>query len=70
MTMSHDQSQISPLARQLQELVSRGVVTPSYMPVGDFPSAYVVVPVYDSGNASGLTKPEFANNHAQLARHP
>lgn len=68
--MTQHQTEFSPLARRLQELVSQGIVTPSYMPVSDFPSAYVVVPVYDSGNASGLTKPEFATNHAQLARHP
>ena len=52
--MAHHQTQISPLAGQLQELVSQGVVTPSYLPVSAFPSAYVVIPVYDSGNASGL----------------
>jgi hypothetical protein len=68
--MTHDQTQLSPLAKQLQELVAQGIVTPSYMPVSTLPSAYVVVPVYDSGNASGLAKSEFANNHAQLARHP
>lgn len=68
--MTNDHSQLSPLARQLQDLVSQGVVTPSYMPVSSFPSAYVVVPVYDSGNASGAAPREFSTNHAQLARRP
>jgi hypothetical protein len=68
--MAPNQTELSPLAMQLQQLVSQGIVTPSYMPVSAFPSAYVVVPVYDSGNASGPTKPEFVSNHVQLARHP
>jgi hypothetical protein len=66
--MALDHTQLSPLGKQLYGLVQQGVVIPSYMPINDFPSAYVVVPVYDSGNASGASQPELSSNHAQLAR--
>lgn len=66
--MTLDAAQLSPLGLQLQELVSQGIVTPVYVPVNDFPSAYVVVPVYDSGNASQSTYSGISSNHAQLAR--
>ena len=66
--MIHDHAQLSPLGKQLQELMAQGIVIPAYMPASAFPSAYIVVPVYDSGNASGSSQPEFTTNYAQLAR--
>lgn len=45
----------SPLAKQLEELISSGLVKPAMMPSAhDFPTARVVVPVYDSTGVGSL----------------
>ena len=49
---------LSPLAIQLQALISQGIVTPSKRPENLFPSAMVVVPVYDS-TGTGLNSGPF-----------
>ena len=44
----------SLLAQQLEELVQSGVVTLKISPVNAFPSARIVVPVYDSNGTQSL----------------
>jgi hypothetical protein len=69
--MALDRTQaFSPLARQFQSLVDSGLISLNPVSVGDFPCAYVVLPVYDSDNASRPPQPESLSNHAKLARHP
>jgi hypothetical protein len=47
--MSDSQEKISPLGKKLEELAAAGFVQPMAMPSSqDFPSARVVVPVYNS----------------------
>ena len=44
---------LSPLGRQLQKLIDSGTVVPSPMPPNNtFPSARIVVPVYNSNGTS------------------
>lgn len=43
-----DGAVLSPLALQLQSLIDQGVVKPALQGDAVFPSAFVVVPVYDS----------------------
>jgi hypothetical protein len=59
----HTTIAISPLALKLQELVNAGLVVIQPQPsMTDFPSARVIVPVYDSNGTQPL--------HGQeLARH-
>ncbi len=59
----------SPLALQLQELVARSLVRLDPMPKMDFPTAYVVVSVFDSGGTAVHQAQEPRIAHAQLARH-
>lgn len=66
----NNSSEHSPLAQQLDALVRAGLVRLDPTPINDFPRAYVVLPVYDSGNTSELTQPGINPTHAQLARHP
>lgn len=47
--MSDNHTANSPLAKKLEELISLGLVNPMNMPTAqDFPSARVIMPVYDS----------------------
>lgn len=59
---------LSPLARRLQELVQTGIVHPAYVPTGDFPSARVVVPVYDSAGTFWPADDSRRGQDAELAR--
>lgn len=64
------QDQLSPLAKALAELIERGVVLPAPVPSQSvFPTARVVVPVYDSsGTNPSPTNTQAQNHNAQLAR--
>jgi hypothetical protein len=59
----HTVPTVSPLALKLQELINAGLVVLQPQPsISDFPSARVIVPVYDSNGTQPL--------HGQeLARH-
>lgn len=52
-----DGATLSPLALQLQTLINQGVVKPVAHPENLFPSAMVVVPVYDSTGTGVGTSP-------------
>lgn len=55
--MSNTAVKDMPLAGKLQELIASGVIKPAMMPTAqDFPSARVVVPVYDSTGAGSLPR--------------
>ena len=56
----------SPLATQLDDLVREGLVTLNPIPLSDFPSARIVVPVYDS---TGTQLVSGGENNAELARY-
>ncbi|MBI1869038.1 MAG: hypothetical protein HYS06_12230 [Methylocystis sp.] len=63
-------TQNSTLAQRLEELVQSGVVTINPWSVNSFPTARIVVPVYDS-NGTFMASPP-ANQmspNEQLARH-
>jgi len=46
-------SELSPLGRQLQNLIDSGAVVPSPVPCDNqFPTARIVVPVYNSSGTS------------------
>jgi hypothetical protein len=65
------QDQLSPLGEILARLIRQGVVVPAPIPAQNaFPTARVVVPVYDSNGTSaplpGTNQAQ--NNDAQLAR--
>lgn len=64
------QDQLSPLARALAELIAQGVISPGNGNLQNaFPTARVVVPVYDSNGTTYLPPDTKAPNHnAQLAR--
>lgn len=48
-------SKHSPLGRRLQTLIDSGMVTPSPLPLdSSFPTARVVVPVYNSNGTSNV----------------
>ncbi len=49
-----DGATLSPLAQQLQALINQGLVKPNPYPDNLFPSAMVVVPVYDSTSSGPL----------------
>lgn len=53
-----DSSTLSPLAQQLQNLINNGIVKPA-SPTGNvFPSAMIVLPVYDSTGSGPLPRTE------------
>ncbi|SNS87089.1 hypothetical protein SAMN05421763_103293 [[Luteovulum] sphaeroides subsp. megalophilum] len=59
---------LSHMGSQMQSLIDRGVVTLATQPIMDFPSAMIVLPVYDSGSAvTGGFQRGFVS-HAELAR--
>lgn len=58
---------VSPLAQRLEELVRKGVVQPNPMPIGEFPSARITIPVYDS-NGTQLVSGVNGGTYAELAR--
>lgn len=60
---------LSPLGEQLASMIQRGIVTPNPYPMNDFPSAMVVVPVYDSTGTGALKSMDGEPVHAELARH-
>lgn len=58
----------SPLALQLIDLIEKGVVYPSPLPSSaDFPTARVVVPVFDSGDTK-VTQGQRSWSNGELAR--
>lgn len=61
---------LSPLGRQLQKLMDSGAVTPSPMPFDStFPTARVVVPVYNSNGTSTVQSQGLTGVlNAELAR--
>jgi len=63
-------SKHSPLGRQLQNLIDSGMVTPSALPLDtSFPTARVVVPVYNSNGTSNVQAQGLTGvPHAQLAQ--
>ena len=65
-------TQASPLAKKLQELIDAGLVVPAPIPAPiDFPSARIVVPVYDSnGTGHPLQMGLGGDADGRLARYP
>jgi len=66
------QEQLSPLAQALAQLIESRVVVSSPMPLQNaFPTARIVVPVYDSNGTGGApANTHMQGNNAQLARRP
>ncbi len=62
-------SQSLSLAQQLEELIQSGVVVINPWSINSFPSARIVVPVYDSGGTFMPSIPNQASTNEQLARH-
>lgn len=60
---------LSPLAKQLEELIQSGLVPAAPVSSNDFPSARVVVPVYDSTGTFMSNPEKQANPYAELARY-
>lgn len=68
--MSNTAVKDSPLANKLHELIAAGIIKPATMPTAqDFPSARVVVPVYDSTGAGSLPQ-WIGENGGRLASNP
>ncbi len=64
------QNDLSPLGKMLEMMIKQGLVTQSYVPwQNSFPTARVVLPVYDSNGTGGIyDQTQALINHAQLAR--
>ena len=63
-------SELSPLGRQLQTLIDSGAVVPSPMPFdSDFPTARIVVPIYNS-NGTSTVKAESLTGEANAKLEP
>jgi hypothetical protein len=63
-------TQLSESGKLLEELIEQGLVVQTFFPwQNSFPSARVVLPVYDSNGANDCNnQSQVFLNHAQLAR--
>ncbi|SCX89401.1 hypothetical protein [Paracoccus tibetensis] len=66
--MTHKEP-LSPLGAQLASLIETGLVSSNPYPLNDFPSAMLVMPVFDSTSTRNPNMAQQEVFYAELARH-